>query len=127
MSWSARTQDGGCQSDDVIIHAPSPSVTDRVEERRSSSTRSKYRGSFPSSAGIVLVSALVLVNSFAKSVEETLVELVVALELVVEVVDSLVSLLAEKAVELSGLVLVRYRRDLVHMEVDQSLIGPLVE
>ena len=51
----------------------------------------------------------------------------VALELVVEVVDSLVSLLAEKAVELSGVVLVRYRRDLVHMEVDQSLIGPLVE
>ena len=101
MSWAAGSQDGGCQSDDVIIHAPSPSVTDRVEERRSSSTRLKYRGSSPSSAGIVLVSALVLVGSFEPSVEETLVVLVLALELVVEVVNSLVSPLAEKVVELS--------------------------
>ena len=49
----------------------------------------------------------------------------VALELVVEVVNSLVSLLAEEAVELSVVVLVRHR-DLVRMEVDRSLIGPLV-
>ena len=60
-----------------------------MEERRSSS------------AGIVLVSALVLVGSFEPSVEETLVVLVLALELVVEVVNSLVSPLAEKVVELS--------------------------
>ena len=71
-----------------------------MEERRSSSTRLKYRGSSPSSAGIVLVSASVLVSSFAISVEETLVKLVVALEPVVEVVNSLVSLLAEEAVKL---------------------------
>ena len=100
MRWAAGSQDGGCQSDDVIIHAPSPSVTDRMEERRSSSTRLKYRGSSPSFAGTVLVSASVLVNSFAISMEETLVKLVVALEPVVEVVNSLVSLLAEEAVKL---------------------------
>ena len=118
MSWSARTQDGGCRSDDVIIHAPSPSVTDRVEERRSSSTRLKYRGSSPSSAGIVLVSASVLVSFFAISVEEekTLVQLVVAFEPAVEVVNSLVPLLAEETVELSGVVLVRHR-DFGRMEV----------
>ena len=100
MSWSADSQDGGCQSDDVIMHAPSPSVTDRVEERRSLSTRLKYCGSFLSSSEIVLLSASALVNSFAISVEETLVKLVVALDSVVEVVNSLVSLLGEEAVKL---------------------------
>ena len=116
MRWAAGSQDGGCQGEDVIIHAPSPSVTDRMEERRSSSTRLKYRGSSPSSAGIVLVSASALVNSFAISVEEILVKLVVALEPAVEVVNPLVSLLAEEVVELSKVVLVRHR-DLVHMEM----------
>ena len=50
----------------------------------------------------------------------------VVLELVVEVVNSLVSLLAEEAVELSEAVLVRHK-GLVRMEVARSLIGPLVE
>lgn len=89
------------------------------------STRLKYCGSSLSSVGILLFSALVLVCSFRTLVVVALIELVVVLELVVEVADSVMSSLAEKAVELLEVVLIRYR-DLFCMEVDHCLIGPLV-